>query len=135
MLLIDPAALFYNFYIRINMKIPCWSNYQNQSVFLGKSEWSISRLVELSKNFPVIEIPLDHLNVYFLYNEVSLREIVMHVKAVLESDLDFPIILDEDGGILDGKHRVMKAILNGESTIKAVRFEENPSPCRIDSKP
>ena len=55
---------------------------------------------------------------------------VMHVKAILESNLDFPIILDEDGYILDGRHRIMKAILNGESTIKAVRFEENPAPCR-----
>jgi hypothetical protein len=56
---------------------------------------------------------------------------VMHINAVLSADLKFPIILDEDGEIMDGRHRLMKAMLNGDETIRVVRFDENPSPCRI----
>jgi hypothetical protein len=55
----------------------------------------------------------------------------MHMKAVQAADLNFPIILDEDGEIMDGRHRIMKAFLEGKETIKAVRFDTNPDPCRI----
>lgn len=98
---------------------------------LGKHKWSVPRLFELSKNLPVMEIPLNHLNVYNTYEKLTLREMVMHIRAVQNADLSFPIILDEDGEIMDGRHRIMKAILEGKETIKAVRFEENPPPCVI----
>ena len=38
--------------------------------------------------------------------------------------------MDEDGEIMDGRHRMMKCLLEGIETIKAVRFEENPYPCK-----
>jgi len=57
---------------------------------------------------------------------------VMHMRAVSNADLNYPIILDEDGEILDGRHRIMKALFLGKETIKAVRFEENPRPCSIE---
>jgi hypothetical protein len=76
-------------------------------------------------------IPLDHLNVYHNYEKLTLREMVMHIKAVNNADLSKPIILDEDGEIMDGRHRIMKAMLTGEETVKAVRFDENPSPCKV----
>jgi hypothetical protein len=109
------------------MKIPEWS--QDQYSQLGKNMWSVQRLISLTKDFPVMEVPLDHLNIYHTY-KVSLREMAMHIQAINASDLSFPIILDEDGEIMDGRHRVMKALLMGEKTIKAVRFDENPSPCK-----
>lgn len=80
----------------------------------------------------MLEIPLDHLNVYYRYEKLTLRDMVMHFKAVNDADLGYPIILDEDGELMDGRHRIMKAMLTGENTIKAVRFDENPSPCRAD---
>lgn len=79
-----------------------------------------------------MEIPLDHLNVFSVYEKLTLREMVSHMKAVNDADLSKPIILDEDGEIMDGRHRIMKAMLLGEPTIKAVRFEENPTPDRIE---
>ena len=112
------------------MKISEWTIDQYSR--LGKNTWSVHRLIGLSKDFPVMEIPLDHLNVYNTYEKLTLREMVMHIKAVNDSDLSFPIILDEDGEIMDGRHRIMKAMLTGEKTIKAVRFDRNPSPCKRD---
>lgn len=112
------------------MKIQSFST-DSQMAVLGKHKWSVPRLFELSKNLPVMEIPLNHLNVYNTYEKLTLREMVMHIRAVQNADLSFPIILDEDGEIMDGRHRIMKAILEGKETIKAVRFEENPPPCVI----
>ena len=114
------------------VKIEPFCNPEGQMSKLGGHHWSVSRLFELSKGFPVMEIPLVHLNIYHKYEAISLRDMVMHMKAVNDSSLDYPIILDEDGDIMDGRHRLMKALLTGAETIKAVRFEKNPSPCRVD---
>lgn len=98
---------------------------------LGRHTWSVPRLFELVRSLPVMEIPLNHMNMYYTYENITLREMVMHMKAVNDADLDKPIILDEDGELMDGRHRIMKAILTGAETIKAVRFDENPSPCQV----
>jgi len=57
-----------------------------------------------------------------------MRTFVAHMKMVLECDLKHPIILDENGGIFDGGHRVAKALLENAETIKAVRLTEDPMP-------
>jgi len=98
---------------------------------LGSNEWYIARLVTLTSDFEVMEIPLKHLNVYYLYKDLTLRNMVTHMKAVNDADLSYPIIIDEDGEIMDGRHRIMNALLNGIETIKAVRFDKNPEPCSV----
>lgn len=111
--------------------IPDWPKHDSQWSVIGRHKWSVARLIALSKDFPVMEVPLVHMNVYSKYDGLRLRDMVMHMRAVNEADLSFPIILDEDGEIMDGRHRIMKAMLTGQETIKAVRFVENPSPCHV----
>lgn len=113
------------------MKIKPWISVDEQVCRFGKSEWSVARLRTLAKDLPVMEVPVNHLNVYETYENLSLRAMVMHMKAVNDADLNYPIILDEDGEIMDGRHRIMKTLLLGLPTIKAVRFDENPSPCKV----
>lgn len=112
------------------MKIPAWIGKNEQMCNLSGLSWSVPRLIELSRDLPVMDIPLDHLCVYNTFEKLSLRQMVMHMRAVIDSDLSFPIIMDEDGDIMDGRHRIMKAMLNGDRSIKAVRFDINPPPCR-----
>jgi hypothetical protein len=102
-----------------------------QECRLGNHYWSVARLHELAQGLPVMEIPMDHLNIAYRYENLTLRDMVMHMQATRDADLSYPIILDEEGDIMDGRHRVMKALLTGAETIKAVRFDENPSPCRV----
>ena len=113
------------------MKIRDWDNYKEQKCTLGKHRWAVARLIELSKELPIKEIPLDYLNIYNTYDKLTLRDMVMHINAINNCNLDYPIILDEDGELLDGRHRIMKALLLGKDTIKVVRFDENPIPCEI----
>ena len=114
------------------MKIVDWIKPDAQMARLGRHHWSVPRLFELSRNLPVMDVVIDHMSTYFVYDKLTLRELIGHMKAVEAADLSFPIILDEDGDLMDGRHRLMKAIMQGNVTIKAVRFEENPSPCRVD---
>lgn len=112
--------------------IPEWPSYKDQFCQLGKCHWAVPRLVQLAKDLPVFEIPLKHINMYNTYDNLSLRQMVMHFKAVDSADLKYPIILDEDGELMDGRHRIMKALFDGQEKIRAVRFDENPTPCRRD---
>ena len=113
------------------MKIPKWVEPKDQMCSLGRHSWSVPRLFELSKSLPVMDVPLSHLAVYYTYEKLTLQDMVMHMRAVKAADLKTPIILDEDGELMDGRHRLMKAMLLGKRSIKAVRFEKNPSPCRV----
>jgi len=113
------------------MKIETFYSKDTQMAQIGRAKWSVARLFQLTKDFPVMEIPLDHLDVSDKYENLSLRQMVMHMKAIQSANLKYPIILDEDGELMDGRHRIMKAMLKGIKTVKAVRFDENPLACEI----
>ena len=106
--------------------------HEEQMCNIGSANWSIPRLINLSESLEVLDIPLKHINIANNYKNLYLRDMVMHFRAVQDANLKYPIILDEDGEIMDGRHRIMKALLENKETIKAVRFDKNPSPCRID---
>lgn len=113
------------------MKIADWIPPQDQMCTLGHNSWSVARLFELARELPVMDVPLNHLHLYYTYEKLTLREMVTHIRAINAADLEKPIILDEDGELMDGRHRLMKAMLTGAETIRAVRFDENPAPCRV----
>lgn len=115
------------------MKIEPWIKPEEQSAKVGRHHWSVPRLIQLASALPVMDVPLDHLYLWYDYGTLSLREMVMHWKAAEAANLAAPIILDEDGVIMDGRHRLMKAMMLGLPTIKAVRFDKNPPPDKEDA--
>lgn len=115
------------------MLIEEWTSPKDgQMSQLGKNHWSVERLIYLSKDLDVMEVSLDFLNLYHNYEHVTLREMATYIRAVNDADLSYPIIMDEDGEIMDGRHRIVKCLAEGIETIKAVRFDKNPEPCRRD---
>lgn len=64
----------------------------------------------------------------------NLNDFLFHYKRVEECNLRFPIILSPEGNILDGNHRICKAILEEKRTIKAVRLNYMPSTIKQQSK-
>jgi hypothetical protein len=98
---------------------------------IGGHHWDVARLVTLAGELETFDLNLRGMCTNYRY-DVSLREMVMHFNAVMDADLDHPIILDEDGEIMDGRHRLMKAIIDGKDAIKAVQFDINPEPDKRD---
>jgi len=101
--------------------------------------WDVDNLIVKSKNLTVIEIELSgikELGQNYWYQGESdnptCKSIAKHMKLAQECDLNFPIILASDGSVMDGMHRVCKAYLNGQESIKAVKFEATPKPDFID---
>jgi hypothetical protein len=108
----------------------------------GLRAWNVDRLVELSRSFPRERVPLSSISEVeepYWANEntrqLTCREIVSHARLMLDCDLTFPIILSSDGRVMDGMHRVCKALLNGFSEIEAVRFVQDPAPDYIGVHP
>ena len=99
--------------------------------------WHTERLWEATKDFPVIDIEIEslrHLDVVCWFDDAfkaTLRNVVEHFVRMENVDTDIPIILDPDGQIVDGAHRVAKAMANGQITIKAVQMLEVPPPDEI----
>lgn len=100
----------------------------------GFYTWDVDKLVGKSKNFPVISVKLDEikeLDENFWYMEKTKptpRSIVNHFKLMNETDLKYPVILGADGRVMDGMHRLVKALFLGHKEIKAVLFNEDPEP-------
>jgi hypothetical protein len=61
----------------------------------------------------------------------TLRKIAQHCRRINNASLEKPIILNADGSLMDGGHRLCKAILEGHKTIKAVQFTSMPEPDEI----
>ena len=98
--------------------------------FCDKSKrFVIKNLISLASELPVQEMPLEHLNFYNMHPTIeSFREWIGHIKSVLNADLKYPIILDDEGFVMDGRHRIAKAFLEGNESIKFVRFKKTPPP-------
>ena len=108
----------------------------------GTLIWDVDRLVELSKSFPVVDIPvceIRELDEAFWFeandDQPTCRRIALHAKLINETDLRYPIILSQEGRVMDGMHRVCKALIEGRGTILAVRFNVDPKPDYIDVSP
>jgi hypothetical protein len=56
------------------------------------------------------------------------RAMLEHVKLIEEAELSFPIILSSNGAVMDGRHRVAKAVVLGRTEVEAVKFDEDPEP-------
>ena len=63
------------------------------------------------------------------------RAIVEHMTLIDQADLSFPIILSSSGAVMDGRHRVAKALREGRQDITAVQFEQDPDPDHVGVAP
>ena len=68
-------------------------------------------------------------------HELTWRSITEHIRLIEETDLSYPIILSSDGRVMDGMHRVAKALLLAQETIEAVQFNQDPEPDYEDVQP
>lgn len=108
----------------------------------GIDAFDTRRLIELSKELPVkmidpsslAELDLDH---WYFHTKSgpTPRSLLEHMRLVLAADTTHPIILDQRGRVMDGMHRVVKALLDGANEVPAVQFIEDPTPDYLGCDP
>jgi hypothetical protein len=99
-------------------------------------------LIELSRGLPRERVPLSAIReidephwAHERSEQLSCREIAEHSRLILDCDLVYPVILSRDGRVMDGMHRILKALLQGLEEIEAVRFADDPEPDYIGVAP
>lgn len=115
--------------IELNRADPLQDYYND-----GKgNRYSVARLVDDTKHLPVFDCPLAALGLSGeIWSGCNMHALAWHVRRVKDADLDQPILLDWEGDIADGRHRVIKALVLGKRTIKARRMTWKPEPCQVE---
>ena len=97
--------------------------------------WDVHRLIRLAQSFDVIDVPLGEikeLDEVFWFNHPpeppTCRSVANHALLIQQTNLKYPVIMCPGGRIMDGMHRVCKALILGEKTIKVKKFDELPTP-------
>ena len=98
--------------------------------------WDVERLWRLSQEISPMPKLVEGFtefdeNMWFTDTRVTVKEVVKHTERINNCDLSFPIILNADGQIMDGVHRLAKAYILGHEKINVVQFSETHSPDRI----
>lgn len=111
----------------------------------GLDAWDVDNLISLVADLPVEEVllaDLPDIDTPYWFDESerpTVRKIVEHVRLLNDADPSFPIILGPDNRVMDGMHRVARALLDGRPSVAARRLRELPAPdyrgCRPDELP
>lgn len=95
------------------------------------SRYSVARLLDDAKDLPAFDVPLASLDLRSQpWDGDNLFQLAFHVRKCMKADLSQPILLDWNGGIADGRHRILKALALGKRTIKARRITWKIEPCK-----
>ncbi len=107
----------------------------------GLDAFDVKRLIGLSTSLPIRTIDpreveeLEENHWYCAGGEPTPRSIMEHLQLIQACDLAYPIILDAQGRLMDGMHRVCKAVMSGETQILAVQFTIDPEPDYVNCHP
>lgn len=94
------------------------------------NKWSVAMLIDDAKDLEPFDLPLAGMNLSdVIWVGCNIHDLAFHCKKMNEADLKIPIILSWEGQIADGRHRIIKALMLGRRTIKAVRMTWKPTPC------
>ena len=91
----------------------------------------MDRLVALAKHLQPQLVPvatIRELDEPYRSESMTPRNLAEHARLIAEADFACPVILSSDGRVMDGMHRVLKALMQDKRYILAVRFAVDPPP-------
>jgi hypothetical protein len=111
----------------------------------GLDAWDVEHLISSTADLPIISVALadipeiDSVYWYDTTSEPTVRSVVEHLRLIQEVDPSLPVILGPDHRVMDGMHRIARALLEGRSSVAAVRMTRVPPPdhrgCRPEDLP
>lgn len=108
----------------------------------GLLAWDVRKLIARTLTLHPQEIPLSgirEIDERFWYDSEgdspTCRSVAEHAKLIDAADLSYPIIIDSEGRVVDGMHRVCKALNWGLETIAAYQLTELPEPDFVGVSP
>lgn len=97
----------------------------------GVNIYNVLKLIEHSKKFEVFDLPVAGIDISKSpWGDQNIKGMAYHYKRMQNASFKHPILLDPDGYTCDGWHRILKALIKGRRTIKAIRMDTMPKPDR-----
>ena len=103
----------------------------------GKEFWKASTLARAVKEQGCEKYKheialLDRTRGYWAHNSIEdIAGQAEHMARCMDAELKYPIIFGPDGNMMDGSHRIVKAVALGKKWIWAVRLKKLPNPDEV----
>jgi hypothetical protein len=100
----------------------------------GRGYWRTQHLWALAADLPVIKVSIAdvaefEVDCWFQGRHTpSVRAVAEHARRIFNAELSYPVILNAEGQLMDGAHRLARAWMEGRTEIDAVRFPVTPDP-------
>lgn len=104
-----------------------------RNCFVDKSGgvFKVESLLKAAKGLPI--------TTYYINREALLDETLnwqiknvydffVHFQKVIQADLSVPLIVRSDGYVMDGWHRIIRALCEGRKELPQKRFIKDPEP-------
>ncbi len=89
--------------------------------------YAVSDVWQAAKEYEVQEAPIDAFSLeYGRCGVEDFRTFAVHCARVMDADISYPIILTPCGGILDGRHRLARMLIDGVETVKFIKLKKLP---------
>jgi hypothetical protein len=116
--------------------------YQLWPAGTGSGAWDADRLISLSRGLPAHAVAVNSVREAgtACWSDGSTaapaaRAVVEHARLMPDADVSFPVIPGPGGRVMDGMHRIARAMPDGSREISAVRFLTPPEPGYRDCHP
>ncbi len=91
-------------------------------------QYEMQTIWDAAQNIPPIDIPITAFNLDYdgWYNGTTpptIQSIIDHYRRARAADLSHPIIISHNGKIMDGRHRLVKVILEEQEYVTCVVFD------------
>ena len=108
------------------------TQYHFRKVGADTQIWEVRKLLSMAEHLPVVYWPVSRIaeveEDYWTANNdpLSCRSILEHAQLIKNADLSYPVLLCSEGRVMDGMHRVMKAVEFNRPSIRAKTFLVTP---------
>lgn len=104
--------------------------FEKQFYHYKGKKWRVKDLYLAASSIEPYYVPVEELGekTWKAFEQKTRKEVARHVKLILAADIESPILLSSEGRVMDGNHRIAKAVLMGEKHILAKRFSIDPAP-------
>jgi len=92
--------------------------------------WKVETLINASAKLSVFKFYLDKISLEYpiAWHLTNIRDIINHFNRIDNANLRTPIILRPDGRVMNGWHRIIKAMAQNKKYVLAKQFTESPPP-------
>ena len=108
-------------------------NYRENEYHKNGCSYKVTDIIELSKHYESFDLPIAGIDISVMpWGGQTIKSFCYHTNRIEKITGNYPIILDDEGFICDGWHRLVKSITSGFTHIKAVRLKIMPEPIKKD---